>query len=116
MSREPKKKPGDMAIARHRHLQDQERRDALAKLRNGEHVEVWALHEQGSARVKVAPYDPKEQDLVLCIYSRRLHVMTLVNHDGWRVVDQLHNAIIPLKQVVGVVTEVLEIKPSKVRS
>jgi len=110
------KKPGDMAKARQRHLQNQERRDALAKLRNFEPIEIWAHYETGSAKVKVVPFmkdEPYSQDQVLCIFNRRLRVMTYVEKDGCRVVDSCRYSIIPLSQIVGKVAEILETAQSK---
>jgi hypothetical protein len=122
MSREPKKKPGEMAQKRVIHKQNQERRDALAKLRNGESIEIWAHYKLGSAKVTVQPYQPKTGDRVLCLFGRRLRVMYCANRrNHWELYDSDdplnvksdHSGIVPASQLFGVVTDILEVKESK---
>ncbi len=112
MSREPKKKPGDMAKARAKHLQNQARREALAKLRNGETVELWVHYNLGSAKVVVKPYRPRRGDNVLAVFSRRLRVMLANEKRGnhWMLSDLDRNGVVPSDQVFGVVTQILEVK------
>lgn len=100
------KKPGEFKAARKQHLARQARSDALKRLREGLPVEVQALTENGSKLVTVRPLkedEPFSHQPVLCVFGRKLRVMTFVEKDGLRVLNNFHNAIIPLDQIHGVV-------------
>lgn len=100
------KKPGEFKAARRRHLARQARSDALKRLREGFSVEVRALTENGSKTVKVRALEddePLDQQPVLCVFGRKLRVMTFVEKDGGIVLNNFHYAHIPLEQIHGVV-------------
>lgn len=100
------KKPGEFKAARKQHLARQARSDALKRLREGFPVQVQALTENGARIVKVRPLtknEPLDQQPVLCVFGRKLRVMTFVDKDGGLVLNNFHHAHIPLNQIHGVV-------------
>lgn len=110
MSREPKKKPGDIQKARKRHLQQQARRDALSKLRQGEPINIWAHYDNGSTMVVVHPVETSAGDYVLCVVGKRLRVMYLYDfkENGNVLTDNYRRVVIPDKQIFGVVSRFLD--------
>jgi len=106
-NRQAKKKPGEFKAARKRHLAAQARSDALKRLKEGEPVEVTALHSHGVATFQVRPLEeiePCDGQRVLCVFSRKLRVMWFTEKDGCQVLDSYHQAQIPMKQILGIVT------------
>jgi len=110
MSKEPKKKPGDMQRARKRHLQQQARRDALTKLRKEGLNDIWAHYDNGSALVTVHAVESDIGDYVLAVVGKRLKVMYFSDYqeNGIRVADDYQQAVIPSKQIFGVVSRFLD--------
>lgn len=110
MSKELKKKPGDMQKARRRHLQQQARRDALSKLRQEDTNTMWAHYNNGSSLVVVYAVEPSVDDYVLCLVNKRLKVMHFYfrQNNGICLTNNYHRVVIPSKQIFGVVSRFLD--------
>lgn len=111
--RERKKKPGEMAEARRRHLHAQRAQRSLSDLKAGMPTGALAFGpDRQLAIFWVRPFkmgEPARGQLVLCVFSRRLHVMEVIDpgySGGVMVTDSETSGRLPPRQVHGVATRV----------
>lgn len=90
MSKEAKKKPGELAAARRRHLRRQEIQDAISAVRRGETVTLWwpdksAPNKGKFFRLSPAPdswWDNPRGDALVRVNGSRLVIGWIVDKDG----------------------------------
>ena len=76
--REPKKKPGDMARARYRHVRRQEIQDAISAVRRGETVQVKIQGELW----ELSPPDDNTSTGLVRYNGSRLEICWIIDKDG----------------------------------
>jgi len=100
------KKPGDAAVARKRHLQRQNRQDALNRLKAGETVNIMAYTEDGYKPFTVAPFgpgDPFGGAKVLALLENKIWAVEYIDKDGCRVYGTGSTYHIPGDKLFGIV-------------
>lgn len=111
-----RRKPGAAQSLRRKHVEQQARRDALAALRLGKTVNVYAIAADGGRVVAVRPMTETEPDTldvgaggeVLCLFNQKLRVMTYVeparrSANRHKVADQTRVLYLPRDRIYGVV-------------
>lgn len=101
------KKPGEAAAARKRHLQRQNRQDALNRLAAGETVSIMAYTEDGYRQFTARPVDPSEGldgKTVLTLREGKIWATYYYAKDG-KEVHVSGGQHVPAGKIFGVVEE-----------
>ena len=105
-SKKEGKKPGDAAVARKRHLQRQNRQNALSRLQAGESASIMAYTDEGYKRFTadpVAPGDNLNGCTVLVLRERKIWAALYYEKDGREV--HVGGKHVPAGKIFGIVRE-----------